>query len=289
MKCSSSLAFATGFAVAAPLLSTTPRLHALDYERDVQPIFEKKCYDCHSSEADKVKGGLRLDDEEHFFKRFAKNDIVIPGDWDASYLFVTITRPHDAKEAMPPKGKGDPLTPEEIMTVANWIHEGAKVGREKGEAGSDDFKPEDFIKFKDGVMLTEGAIASQPSSDDAAGDEKTTMKTGTPSPTLREWTNREGAKIKAILKGVEGRNAVLQLENGQVTATRWKNYPTKAARQSTGSQQLPDRPAFLQDVARPARVIVERERRINPQMAVDHGENTLRCVRRPGDRSAVAI
>ena len=202
-------------AVCSAFASLLPAavLYALEYERDVQPIFEKKCYDCHSAEADKVKGGLRLDYAEHFLKRFAKNDVIVPGDWDASYLFVTITRPHDAEEAMPPKGKGDSLTPDEIMTVANWIHEGAKVGREKGDAGSDDFKPEDFIKFKDGVMVTEGAALSDTATDEKSDDEKSMQK---PDATLREWTNREGTKIKAILKGVEGENAVLQLENGQV-------------------------------------------------------------------------
>lgn len=191
-------------------------LHALDYERDVQPIFEKKCYDCHSAEADKVKGGLRLDDAEHFYQRFAKNDIIVPGDWDASYLFVTITRPHDAEEAMPPKGKGDPLTPKEIMTVANWIHEGARVGREKGATGSDDFKPEDFIKFKDGVMLTEGALAESAADGDAADDKSMMKPQEAPADSLREWTNKEGTTIKAVLKGVEDGSAVFQLEDGRV-------------------------------------------------------------------------
>ena len=39
---------------------------ALDYKRDVMPIFKEKCYDCHSDNAKKVKGGLRFDDEENF-------------------------------------------------------------------------------------------------------------------------------------------------------------------------------------------------------------------------------
>ena len=51
-------------------------VHALDYKRDVMPIFKEKCYDCHSSKAKKVKGGLRLDDEKIFSKRFAKNGVV---------------------------------------------------------------------------------------------------------------------------------------------------------------------------------------------------------------------
>jgi hypothetical protein len=106
---------------------------ALDYKRDVMPIFKAKCYDCHSEEGDKIKGGLRLDDEEHFLKRFSKNEVVVPGDWDASYLFVTLVRPQHEKGAMPPKNKGERLTEEEIMTVAQWIHEGAKIDGKKGK------------------------------------------------------------------------------------------------------------------------------------------------------------
>lgn len=45
---------------------------ALDYKRDILSIFEKKCFDCHNAESKKLKGGLRLDDEEHFYNRFVK-------------------------------------------------------------------------------------------------------------------------------------------------------------------------------------------------------------------------
>ncbi len=68
------------------------------------PIFEEKCFSCHS-EAEKVKGGLRLDDPKHLHSRFSKNELVIPGDWDGSYLFVAVSRPPGAKDAMPPKAK----------------------------------------------------------------------------------------------------------------------------------------------------------------------------------------
>jgi len=183
-------------------------VQALDYERDIMPIFEKKCFDCHSAEADKIKGGLRLDDPQHFRGRFAKNDIVIPGNWDASYLFVTITRPHDAKEAMPPKGKGKPLTPDEVMKVANWIHEGASVDREKGEEGPDDYKPEDFIKFKDGVMVTDsfGNDANNASHPEAMSVEKLEPQ---------QWTNRQGTAITATFRGLLGDKVLLELKDGR--------------------------------------------------------------------------
>ncbi|MGC6465847.1 MAG: c-type cytochrome domain-containing protein [Akkermansiaceae bacterium] len=172
---------------------------ALDYKRDVMPIFEKKCYDCHSSESKKVKGGLRLDDEEHFFKRFAKNDVVIPGDWDASYLFVTLVMDRHEKGVMPPKNKGEPLTEEEIMTVAKWIHEGAKIAGEKGEKGSKEMLPEKILKFHNGRLLKEG---EQPP---AAPQE----------PEWEEWTNNQGKKITARFLWVKSEKVGFEMKGGK--------------------------------------------------------------------------
>ena len=102
-----------------------PPAIALEYEKDIMPIFDAKCADCHSVNSEKVKGGLKLDDPKHFQNRFAKDSLVVPGDWDASYLFITIFRPPEAEEAMPPKGKGERLTADEAKLVQQWINEGA--------------------------------------------------------------------------------------------------------------------------------------------------------------------
>lgn len=169
---------------------------ALDYKKDVMPIFKAKCYDCHSDEAKKVKGGLRLDDEEHFFKRFAKEDVVIPGDWDASYLFVTIVRPEHEKGAMPPKNKGERLTEKEIRTVAQWIHEGAKIDGETGKKGPDQWHPEKILKFKDGRIVTE-----------QFGPAPKMIE-----PEWEEWTNVKGSKITARFRGLAKGKVFLELK-----------------------------------------------------------------------------
>lgn len=178
--------------------------HALDYKRDVMPIFKEKCYDCHSSQAKKVKGGLRLDDGEHFFKRFAKNEVVVPGDWDASYLFVTLVMPQHEKGAMPPKNKGDSLTEKEIRTVAEWIHEGAKIGREKGKAGPDNWHPEKLLKFKDGRVVTE-----------QFGEAPKVEKV---EPKWETWTNEEGKEIIARFHGLKKEKVDFELKNGKRVA-----------------------------------------------------------------------
>lgn len=182
--------------VTATLAFAPLAAKALDYERDIMPIFEEKCAKCHSEKAEKVKGGLRLDDPEDFHNRFAKNDVVIPGDWDASYLFVTISRPHEDEDAMPPTDKGSPLTPEEVLLVANWIYEGAPINGKRGDKGKPDDRPEDVIQ--PGRQIQEKLVSSRP-----------------PEPEERKWTNREGKAIVATLLRVDGDSAVLRLTNGK--------------------------------------------------------------------------
>jgi len=169
------------------LTLVTPGVSALDYERDIMPIFEKKCGDCHSRASGESKGGLILDDPDHLFARFGKNSLVVPGDWDASYLFITLYRPEGDDDAMPPKGKGERLTEEEVTLVQQWITEGAPI---KGERGAKGEMP--------------------------AAAEGTMEKPDNALPKPREWTNREGKSISATLMGVEGDVAVLRLESGKI-------------------------------------------------------------------------
>lgn len=162
---------------------------ALDYTRDVMPIFEKKCFKCHSVKEGKPKGGLRLDDLEHFRRRFAENELVTPGNPKLSALYYSVTRPRYEDGAMPPEKKGEPLTPEEVEQVRAWIADGARIGKERGapRKTADGGKP--------------NADATIP---------------GTRGPVERDWTNREGKTIRAALLGVEKDKAILRLPNGSV-------------------------------------------------------------------------
>ena len=180
------------------ILSALPSF-ALDYKRDVMPIFKEKCYDCHSDEAAKIKGGLKLDDEDDFLKRFSKNDVVIPGDWDASYLFVTLVMPRHEKGSMPPKDKGEPLNEKEIMTVAQWIHEGAKIGREKGDKGSDEMDPAKILKFHNGRLLKEGEQVPPEAKE----------------PEWEDWSNDKGQKLSAKFLGLKDGKVSLELKGGK--------------------------------------------------------------------------
>jgi len=93
----------------------------VDYFKEVQPLLEAKCYDCH--QGSKIKGDLRLDTKMAAVKG-GKHDgpAVVAGDVEGSSLIWRIR--HDAgDDIMPPKG--DPLTDKEIALLEAWISEGA--------------------------------------------------------------------------------------------------------------------------------------------------------------------
>jgi len=94
---------------------------SIDYFKDVMPILEAKCNECHRGA--KAKGGLHLDSLADALKG-GKSDgaAVEPGKPDHSSVIARITS-DDEDEVMPPKGK--PLTKAEVAVLTNWIKEGA--------------------------------------------------------------------------------------------------------------------------------------------------------------------
>lgn len=92
------------------------------YQEKVAPIFEKKCYGCHSSK--KKKGGLRLDNEQFIRKGGKNGEILISGNPSKSSLYANLLLPIDDDKHMPPKGKPQ-LTSAEISILHYWIKIGA--------------------------------------------------------------------------------------------------------------------------------------------------------------------
>jgi len=174
-------------------------LGAVDYEKDIMPVFMAKCADCHSSEAESLKAGLKFDDPAHFHRRFEKNSVVVPGDWDASYLFVTLFRPSDDKSAMPPKGKGERLTREEVELVMRWIAEGAPINRTRGPRGEMPENLEALLRdlpahTQEGIL---GAMSATP-----GGGDRSDEADGAPR-VEEDWSNANGRVLRATLLGVE--------------------------------------------------------------------------------------
>jgi hypothetical protein len=95
----------------------------ISFTQDIQPIFERSCLQCHGPE--KPKSGFRLDNRQSALKGGDNGADIIPGDSTNSPLIQIVAGLHPEIDRMPPEGKGDPLTPEQISLLRAWIDQGA--------------------------------------------------------------------------------------------------------------------------------------------------------------------
>lgn len=93
------------------------------FDKDIKAIFEKSCVKCHGPE--KQKGGLRADSRDAVLKGGENGKVIEPGKIDKSPLLWSVAR-LDPDMAMPPEGKADPLSKEQVALVRAWIEQGAK-------------------------------------------------------------------------------------------------------------------------------------------------------------------
>jgi hypothetical protein len=96
---------------------------AVDFTADIKPIIESTCAQCHG--ADKDKGKLRLHTKETAFKGGDSGKVIEPGKPEASLLLKRVSLPEDDEDVMPPKGKADHLTPDQVEKLKAWIATGA--------------------------------------------------------------------------------------------------------------------------------------------------------------------
>ena len=109
------------FPLCAVLLSTSVVAAPVDFVREVRPIFEEHCHDCHGP--DKQKSGFRIDLKDKAFRSGDKHSPnLVPGRAADSPLIHFITT-DDEEERMPPKGER--LSSREIDILTRWIDEGA--------------------------------------------------------------------------------------------------------------------------------------------------------------------
>jgi mono/diheme cytochrome c family protein len=91
---------------------------AVDFGRDVQPILQTHCVECHGPK--KQKNGFRLDRRSDAFKG-GTAAMIGRGNADASRLYLRLTGA-GIDTQMPPDG---PLNAEQIGIIKRWIDQGA--------------------------------------------------------------------------------------------------------------------------------------------------------------------
>ncbi len=119
VKISATFLLTTSFACGFVVSSSGER--AVDFEKEIAPIFESKCLKCHGPE--KQKSGYRLDVKSVALKggdEHAPN--IVPGKGEDSPLLRFVSGLDDEIE-MPPKGAR--LNAEQIGLLRRWIDEGA--------------------------------------------------------------------------------------------------------------------------------------------------------------------
>ena len=111
----------------------------IDFETQVLPILQNRCFSCHSApKADpsgttitKPKGGVQLDNvkgiEESLY-----GEVIIAGEPEDSLLYHRITLPEGDAGIMPPSEAGVPLTKPETDLIRKWIEQGADYGEWTG-------------------------------------------------------------------------------------------------------------------------------------------------------------
>jgi hypothetical protein len=93
------------------------------YAKDIKPLLEKTCFKCHGEEKQKAK--LRVDSIDAIKKGSENGPVIVVGKSEKSPLVHTVAGLIEDMQ-MPPEGKGDPLTKEQIGLLRAWIDQGAK-------------------------------------------------------------------------------------------------------------------------------------------------------------------
>lgn len=103
------------------------------FEKNIRPVLVEHCYKCHSSDSEKVKGGLTLDTKQGLvLGGESGHPGVTPGNISESSVYQAMTW-KDEDMQMPPKQK---LPDDVIANFKKWIEMGAPDPREQTVANA---------------------------------------------------------------------------------------------------------------------------------------------------------
>ena len=97
-----------------------PAARAVDFEKEIKPLFEATCIKCHAKGKD--KGGLSIETRESFLKGGDTGVAAVAGK-SAQSLIVEAVSGLDPETAMPKKGTK--WTAEQVGLLRAWIDQGA--------------------------------------------------------------------------------------------------------------------------------------------------------------------
>ncbi len=123
-----AVALLAGLVASAPAdePEPAPAARSVRFGRDVRPLLNDKCFQCHGPDESHRKGKLRLDSFDAATAPAATGfPAIVPGDPEESELIRRLTT-DDPDERMPPAKHGDPLSAKEVEILRAWVADGAE-------------------------------------------------------------------------------------------------------------------------------------------------------------------
>lgn len=116
--------------IALPANAKAEDANGMDFfESKIRPVLSEQCYSCHSGQAKRLRGGLRLDSRKAMLSGGDTGPALVAGQADKSLLIKAIQ--YQGLE-MPPKGK---LPESVIADFRKWVAMGAPAP-EEGKGGN---------------------------------------------------------------------------------------------------------------------------------------------------------
>ena len=109
-------------ALTVPELSAAPEV---SFSKEVLPILAENCFQCHGPDENAREADLRLDVYEDATRARDGYQAISPGNIAKSELINRIVSDDEAVK-MPPADFGKHLTKKEVLTLQNWITNGAR-------------------------------------------------------------------------------------------------------------------------------------------------------------------
>ena len=145
------------FLLAAVFCPVAAAADAVDFNRDIRPIFEARCHVCHNAETQQSE--FRLDSREHALRGGGSGvPAIIPGDSAGSILYRYVAGLNE-KVVMPPVEPR--LNSEQVEQIRQWIDEGAPWP-EDAEVHAADSEPSKFDQARDHWAFQPRAQPSPP-------------------------------------------------------------------------------------------------------------------------------
>jgi WD40 repeat protein len=98
------------------------RTDAVQFDKEIAPLFAAKCQACHAGKI--IEGKLDLSTYASLMKGGESGAVIVANRPTESRLFNLAG--HIKKPIMPPKGDGEPFTSQELSLLKLWIDQGAK-------------------------------------------------------------------------------------------------------------------------------------------------------------------